>query len=331
MSEEPILNEHIARAVARSLLNIVGFDFDTRYKHTYCNQFMFENDAVTLTRMRTQSYNGMQGHLVFRNTPGRVGVRLHNGSLISVRLECVLSSDDRTQQLSYELDLPTKNASTMNDALKQWASFELFDGDNCYHHDRFGAIKAYRRSVLDKLPDTLLINLNRTDYDFEQQQFVPTTNPVNVPLVLNCAELTEVTKELSEVVYNLVAFMVGRLRRHTPDDHYVFWYAYIRVPGGDQWHQIMQNPISESMQYTAQTSLPTAVILDLLSGNSVGGEFCMKAWYQRSDAPVLESVPSVAAWEASWREDLEHSVAMQNGCSKYSDVAVGVPVANVME
>lgn len=330
MSEEPIPNEHIARAVARSLLNIIGIDLDTRYKHTYCNQIVFENDAVTLTRMRTESFNGMQGRIVFCSTPGRVGVRLHNGSLISVRLECVLSGDKKGEELSYELILPTKNASTMKGALEQWATFEVLEGDNCYHHNRLGAIKAYRRSLLDKLPDTLLINLNRMEFNFEQGEFEATTNPVNVPLVLNCAELTEVTKEPSEVAYSLVAFMVGRLRRRTPDDHYVFWYAYIREPGAGRWHQISQNPISESMQYTAQTSLPTAIILDLLSGDSVGGEFCMKAWYQRSDAVVQATVPSVAAWEASWREDLEHSVAMENGGSKYSDVAVGVPVADVM-
>ena len=34
---EPIPNEHIARAVARSLLNIVGPDSDERFQHTFVN------------------------------------------------------------------------------------------------------------------------------------------------------------------------------------------------------------------------------------------------------------------------------------------------------
>jgi hypothetical protein len=45
---------------------------------------------VTLQNMTTESYNGMQGTLVFTKTPQRVGVKLDDiGRLISVRLECV--------------------------------------------------------------------------------------------------------------------------------------------------------------------------------------------------------------------------------------------------
>lgn len=71
-------------------------------------RFNYRNDdetmiQVTLTRMRNESYNGMQGRLVFCSTPRRVGVRLDDGSLISVRLECVLT-DSTVEQCPICMD-----------------------------------------------------------------------------------------------------------------------------------------------------------------------------------------------------------------------------------
>jgi hypothetical protein len=44
--------------------------------------------------MRTKAYNGLSGTLVCSSTPWRVGVKLDDGRLISVRMECIVTSDD---------------------------------------------------------------------------------------------------------------------------------------------------------------------------------------------------------------------------------------------
>ena len=287
---QPIPNEHIARSVARTLLNIVGVDADERYKHTFIN----------------------------RVTPARWLYRT------------IYGSEERSEE-SYDLHLPAQGANTLKEALLEWATPERLDGDNCYNHDRLGAIEADKGVRLGTLPDTLLINFNRMKYNFDLDRMDVVTNPINVPLTLNCAELTEVLQEPSAVQYNLLAFVVGTLRRRTPDDQYIYWSGYIRVPGSERWHYIEKCSISECVQYTARLSLPTESVCNLLTGESPGGEFCMKAWYQRLDTVVQVTTPSVAAWEESWREEFEVSVSMdQGGGMPSSNVAVGVPVADAV-
>ena len=288
---QPIQNEHIARSLARNLLNIIGSDNDPRFRHTLIHRVTLANSAYRL-----------------------------------------LYDPKESSQSECELHVPVENVETLKNALVKWATPERLDGDNCYRHDRLGYVHADKDVRLGDLPDTLLIIFSRTYYNFELNRRDTHTDDVSVPLTLNCAELTEVLNEPSTVQYNLMAFVVGRLRRRTPDDEYIFWHAYIRVPGSDQWHPVEHNPISETVQYPSLSSLPTATILDLLTGESPAGEFCMKAWYQRSDATVQATVPSVAAWEESWREELEYSVGMeQGGGMPGAGVAVGIPVAVMVE
>jgi hypothetical protein len=287
---QPIHNEHIARSVARNLLNIIGMDSDERYKHTFINRVEPVNWAV-------RRWYGV---------------------------------DERSED-SYELMLSAQDVGTLENALVAWAARERLDGDNCYHHHRLGPIEAYKNVLLGELPDTLLINLDRSQYNFELNRFDVITNPVSVPLTLHFSDL-EVLKEPSMVQYNLMAFVVGKLRRRTLDDQYIYWHAYIRIPRSDQWHYIEQNPISECVQYPTLSSLSTESVRDLLTGDTPGGEFCMKAWYQRCDAAVRATTPSVAAWEESWRDDLAYSVNMEQGGSMpASDVAIGIPIAVTIE
>ena len=224
---------------------------------------------------------------------------------------------------SYQLTVNGRSGGTLKDALVEWAKPERLD----YDHDYLGIIEADKRTRLGELPDTLLVDLSRWYFNVERNRMDIVTDPVNVPITLNCADLGNVLAAPSEVQYNLMAFQVGQLRRRTPDDNYVLWRAYIRVPGSDQWHVIDRSPLAEGLQYPTQRSLPTNTILDLLTGGNVLGEFCMKAWYQKADVTVHVTTPSVAAWEESWQEDAEFSVGMDNpGGRGGEDVAVGIPI-----
>ena len=233
---------------------------------------------------------------------------------------------------SYELTVNGRSGGTLKDALVEWAKPEQLDGDNCYYHDSLGMIEADKIVRLGELPDTLLVDLARWYFNVERNRMDIVTDPVNVPMTLNCADLGNVIAAPSEVQYNLMALLVGQLRRRTPDDNYVLWHAYIRVPESDQWHVIDRSPLAEGLQYPTQRSLPTNTILDLLTSGNVRGEFCMKAWYQKADVTVQVTTPSVAAWEESWQDDAEFSVGMDNpGGRGGEDVAVGIPVAVAVE
>ena len=245
----------------------------------------------------------------------------------------VLYGVEERSEESYELHLPVKDVDTLQESLNEWAEPERLEGDNCYTHPSLGSIEANKNVMLDVLPDTMLINFNRMEYNFVSHRMDVVSKPINVPLTFSCSELANVLHKPSTTQYHLVAFMVGSLRRRTPDDQYVCWHAYIRVPNTDEWHYIDRNPIAECVQYTTRHSIPTEHVLDLLSGESSGDEFLMKAWYQRLDAVVQSTTPSVAAWEESWREELEISVGMDQGTGSHrssAQVAIGVPVANVI-
>ena len=287
---QPIPNEHIARSITRNILNIVGADADGRYEHT----------------------------LVHRITPAS---QVH-------RLSC--GSEVRSEK-SYELTVTRwEGAGTLKDALVKWATPERLDGDNCYHFDNLGKIEADCGVRLGELPDTLLLSLNRYVFNFETRDMDVIADPINVPMTLNCAELGDVLETPSEVQYNLIACMVGQLRRRTPDDNYIHWHAFIRVPGAEEWHCIAKNPLAEGLQYTTQRTRSTKYVRRLLKGKT--GHFCMKVWYQKTDAVVQVTTPSVAAWEESWHEDLEYSVGLDNPCSTTeSKVAIGIPVAFAIE
>ena len=239
------------------------------------------------------------------------------------RLE--VGSEVKSEQ-SYELMVNGRSAGTLKDALGEWATPERMDGDNCYHFDKLGKIEADCGYRLGELPDTLLVYLSRWQFNFETGQMNTIADPVSVPITLNCAEFSNVLETPSEVQYNLIACMVGRLRRHTPDDNYTIWHALIRVPGAERWHCIAENAVAEGLQYTTQRTRSTERVRRLLNGET--GHFCIRAWYQKADAVVQVTTPSVAAWEESWREDFEHSVRMDNAGGMIGpDVAIGIPVA----
>lgn len=234
-------------------------------------------------------------------------------------------SEVRSQQ-SYQLTVNGRGAGTLKDALVEWATPERLDGDNCYRHDKLGKIEADCGYRLGELPDTLLVHLARSQFNFETGQMDIVADPVSVPITLNCAEFSDVLETPSEVQYNLIACVVGRLRRRTPDDNYIWWHALIRVPGAEQWHCIAESVLAQGLQYTTQRTRSTECVRRLLNGET--GHFCMRAWYQKANAVVQVTTPSVAAWENSWREDLEYSVRMDNaGGMAGPDVTIGIPFA----
>lgn len=231
----------------------------------------------------------------------------------------------RSEQ-SFELHLSANEASTLTDSLKEWAETERLEGDNCYFDDTLGRIDADKYVRLGELSDTLAVHLDRHRFDFETGGMKVSTNPVKLPATLDCAELSDVLETPSDVKYNLLACLVGTLRRETPDDNYVFWEAYVRVPGSDAWHRI--DSIARCLKYTDAPTVSAEFMARVLDGET--DLFSMKGWYQKADADVQMTTPSIAAWEESWREAAEHSVAMDTGGLQVQ-AAVGIPVADVIE
>lgn len=237
----------------------------------------------------------------------------------------LVGSEMRSQE-SYDLRLSVAEIGTLKDALKVWANTERLDGNNCYHHDTLGRIEADKYVRLGELPDTLLVDLVRVHFDFELGKMKVRTNPVKLPMTLDCAELSDVLENPSGVKYNLLACLVGTMRRETPDDEYIIWDAYVRVPGSEAWHNI--NSIAKCLKYTDAPTVSAEFMTRTLDGET--DLFSMKGWYQKADADVQVTTPSVAAWEESWREDAEYSVAMDTGGPRVG-AAVGIPVAVAIE
>jgi hypothetical protein len=288
---EPVPNDHIARAGARHLLNVMGPDCDERCKLTYVSLV----DPVDPTHRRAWGDNNVRTHT------------------------------------NYDLTLWVKEASTLEDALKQWAAPELLLGDNCYRHDELGKVEAVKRQRLATLPDTLTIDLGRNTFDEELDKMVVLSNHVQVPLVLDFAQLGEdLLMEASDTTYALVACVVGALRHRSSDDTYVCWHMLIRVPGTEKWHLVNKDFLAQSLQYTKQRGLPTWYVREVLNGVSLTPLFCMKAWYQKTDANVRTTTPSAAEWQESWHEGAELSVWMDSGGRAVGGAAVGIPVASVV-
>lgn len=269
----PIPNEHMARHMARLMLNIIGVDPDP------LSELVFMKEIVP----SDSNYNPT----------------VH-------------------RQKEYELSLPLAGMGTIENALRTWARPVRLEGTNCYYDPDTGRpISAEMSEKLDELPNTLVLSFPRSSH---------TTEPLSLSMQLDLDKLSGVLVTPNvDAKYQLTAFLVGRLRGNTPDDDFILWHGYIRVPGEQpDWRRVNSNV--DCLQYTNATCVTAEDISHILKGD-VAGLFPLTVWYQKEDADVQVTTPSIEKWEAGWRSDAEYSVAMDEGSHLTPTIAVGIPVA----
>ena len=83
-------------------------------------------------------------------------------------IKCVkVSFESKRQEDFYELQLNIKETNDIQGALSELLQHETLFGDNAYDTEKFGKQDAIKGINLVKLPDVLVFNINRSDYNLE--------------------------------------------------------------------------------------------------------------------------------------------------------------------
>ena len=94
----------------------------------------------------------------------------------------------------YNLSLEVKNQKSIHDALKKFITGEIISDFKCEACNTKTDVE--RRTVLDKLPNMLMVHLQRIIFDFDTFQNVKLNSRLEFPNVLNLKQymLSEIMK-----------------------------------------------------------------------------------------------------------------------------------------
>ena len=119
---------------------------------------------------------------------GRMSMPLQRPGRSSVqqsRATCILCGGQRDEPFT-ALSLDIKNKRSLKDALDLFAKPDFLDGDNKYHCEEYDRkIDAQKRTYIKDLSDTVLINLKRFEFDYQNMQRIKVNDYCEFPELLD--------------------------------------------------------------------------------------------------------------------------------------------------
>ncbi len=146
----------------------------------------------------------------------------------SLEPDCVYASQKEDPCLTLPLDI--KGRKSIEEALDFFVKEEILEGDNKYHCERDDRlIRASKKCVLKKLPQTLILNLKRFEFNYATMQKQKLNDYCEFPCELNLYKWTyDALKGTSadspaDYEYNLVGVLV-----HSGTAEGGHYYSYIK-------------------------------------------------------------------------------------------------------
>lgn len=160
---------------------------------------------------------------------------LFRGKLESY-IKCVnVEFESRKQEDFYELQLNIKETSELSGALNQLLQQETLFGDNAYDTEKMGKQDAIKGIRLVRLPDVLVFNVNRSDYNLETFEPVKLLNEFRFGEEIDMAAYSE-----DGGIYSLFGVFV-----HIGFDSGRGHYTVFLKPN-DQWYEFNDEIVTKT-------------------------------------------------------------------------------------
>ena len=214
--------------------------------------------------------------------------------------EATVRQSEKADQIMIQ-GAPEEGVRDLRGVLKGFFKVEWLEKtaemDNRYQTDDGTMCNAAMWMEIERLPDTLGVQLVRHYYDFEAQRMALNTRGVVYPKEIDFHDpawarfLTPALTVDRSVCkrYRLAAVQLGR--RRGPDEDYIVWWGYIRAPacyrGGSKWYEV--NDWRALADYRTKGK---PVSEETVMGHVHGGDdgtFCMKFYYRNAHAESVEA------------------------------------------
>ena len=126
------------------------------------------------------------------------------------------------EETYYDLQLPVKDVTTLEESFKLYLKPEVMEGSNAYHAEGFGLQAAERFVAFDSFPPILHCHLVRYTFDPETGDIAKYNGRLEFPTRLNTAQFSSKKTE-EEDWYVLHSVLV-----HSGDSHGGHYFVYVR-------------------------------------------------------------------------------------------------------
>lgn len=160
-----------------------------------------------------------------------------------ISLEEEFAYNGEREEPFYSISIEIKHKKNIYEALDSYIKGETLEGDNKYFCEQYNKkIKALKRCLIKKLPNTLILTLKRFEFDYNLMQKVKINDYFEFPKVLNMKKWTKqgVLQEANELEddktfeYELVGVLV-----HAGTAEAGHYYSYIkdREALNERWYE----------------------------------------------------------------------------------------------
>lgn len=149
-----------------------------------------------------------------------------------ISLEEEFSYHGEREEPFYSISIEIKHKKNLAEALDYYVKGETLEGDNKYFCEQYNRkIKALKRCLIKKLPNTLIVTLKRFEFDFNSMQKVKVNDYFEFPRSINMKKWTKDGQNESELnneddknyLYELVGVLV-----HSGTSEAGHYYSYIK-------------------------------------------------------------------------------------------------------
>ena len=126
---------------------------------------------------------------ILRNTPHANIFKDNIGGVIcneTKSLEAEYPYVSQKEEPFFAITLDIKNKKNIMEALDLYVKPDVLEGDNKYHCEKYERkVNASRRSYLEKLSNTVIINLKRFEFDYNSMQRFKVNDYCEFPMHIN--------------------------------------------------------------------------------------------------------------------------------------------------